>query len=296
MMISASTNALLWVLVGIAGASHLATGLFHDVGPPAVQAAILVVSLVLFAFAHGSVVYGFRDVLVFAAICLVVTNLIENISVLTGYPAGSYHYTERLGPRLFLVPLVIGPAYFGVGYLAWMLARLMLRDIEQPRSGRGDFDVPLIASFLMVAWDLSFDPLASTVRQGWIWEQGGSYFGAPVTNFFSWCLTSYLFFQIYALYGRYVARNKTCRKPATRQYWCQAVVLYATIAGMLMLLGLTTATTETVTDQAGVLWRVQDIYTACAIVCTFTMGAFTVLALLNLARLNINSQVARPAT
>ena len=54
---------------------------------------------------------------------------------------------------------------------------------------------------------------------------------------------------------------------------------------MVALCALTTTTTETVTDQAGTLWRIRDIYAVCALVCTFTMGAFTLLGLVEFAEL-----------
>ena len=191
----ASLNSLLWALVAISGIVQIATGLFHDIGPPAVQAATLALPVIAFAFAHGSVVYGWRDITVFALICLTVSNAIENLNILTGLPSGHYHYTDLLGPKLFLVPVVIGPAYFGVGYLAWMLARLVLGDAGERRPPHATFTVPLVASFAMVAWNLSFDALYATVRQFWIWKDGGSYFGVPIANSFGWLLTTYLFFQ-----------------------------------------------------------------------------------------------------
>jgi uncharacterized membrane protein len=61
---------------------------------------------------HGLLSYRLRDLLAFAAITLVVSNLFENMSVLTGFPFGRYVYTDTLGPKVFLVPALIGPAYW----------------------------------------------------------------------------------------------------------------------------------------------------------------------------------------
>jgi uncharacterized membrane protein len=38
----------------------------------------------------------------------------ETTSIPTGFPCGHYHYTDKLGPKLALVPLLIIPAYFAV--------------------------------------------------------------------------------------------------------------------------------------------------------------------------------------
>ena len=71
-----------------------------------------------FGLIHGAIRYGIGGIAVFLALCLGISNVMENIGVLTGFPFGHYHYTDVLGPKLFLVPLLIGPAYFGTGYLA----------------------------------------------------------------------------------------------------------------------------------------------------------------------------------
>ena len=54
---------------------------------------------------------------------------------MTGFPFGWYHYSDALGPKLFLVPLLIGPAYFGMGYLSWALARAILGDEDARLAG-----------------------------------------------------------------------------------------------------------------------------------------------------------------
>jgi uncharacterized membrane protein len=107
-----------------------------------------------------------------------------------------------MGPRLFLVPLLIGPLYFGVGYLSWTLARAMLGDANGRLAGRLAYATPIVASFIMVCWDLTIDPKMSTITSNWIWRDGGSYFGVPVEKFLGWYLTVYVFLQVFALYAR----------------------------------------------------------------------------------------------
>ena len=138
----------------------------------------------------------------FLVVCLGVSNAFENLSILTGFPFGWYHYSDALGPKLFLVPVLIGPAYFGMGYLSWTLARAILGDDNSRLAGLRSFATPMIASFIMVSWDLTIDPMASTINGSWIWRDGGSYFGVPVSNFLGWYLTVYVFFQCFAVYAR----------------------------------------------------------------------------------------------
>ena len=285
-MIKGQINILSWTLVAIFMVVTLVWRLLPDALPPLVAIALITLLPFVFFLVHGSVNYRFRDVLVFAAITLVVSNIFENMSILTGFPFGHYYYTDGLGPKLFLVPILIGPAYLGTGYLAWTLARLILGATEQRLPGYSLFTVPVLASFIMVSWDLSFDPIASTINHQWIWEQGGNYFGVPFSNFMGWFLTVFVFFQLFALYLRGRQNDYAQQVPAeSRGYWLQAVVFYAVTASNTLLNMLTQTTNATIADATGVLWRTQDIYVVSGLVSIFTMIAFTVLSLMKIAEL-----------
>jgi len=56
---------------------------------------------------------------------------------------------------------------------------------------------------------------------------------------------------------------------------------------------LTMKTRGTVTDPAGVVWRVQDIYVVTGLVALFTMGAFSMLALVKLSEIQTNERQHR---
>jgi uncharacterized membrane protein len=276
-------NTFLWGLVAIYTGVILLRGVAPNVLPPLVSVALVTLLPFVFVFVHGSLHYRFRDVFVFAAITLVVSNIFENLSILTGFPFGHYFYTDGLGPKLFLVPILIGPAYLGTGYLAWTLARIVLGATDKRLPGRQVWAVPVLASFLMVAWDLSFDPIASTLRQSWVWEQGGSYFGVPLSNFLGWFLTVFVFFQLFALYLRGRSSTPSAAQTLSRGYCLLAVAFYGVIALGTPLNVLAQTANATVADPAGVLWRAQDIYTVTGLVWLFTMLPFTLLSLMKLA-------------
>jgi putative membrane protein len=143
----------------------------------------------------------------------------------------------------------------------------------------------VLASFIMVSWDLSFDPLASTIQHLWIWEQGGNYFGVPFSNYMGWFLTVFVFFQVFALYLRGRQNAYTQVQAVSRGYWLQAAVFYGVIALGIVLNIPTKNTSTTLADAAGMLWRTQDIYVVCGLVCSFTMVAFTVFSLMKIAEL-----------
>ena len=81
--------------------------------------------MIAFMLLHGALRYRVEGIVVFAVICLVVSNIFENLGVATGFPFGPYHYTDALGLKLFYVPLMVGPAYLSVGYMAWVLGTIL---------------------------------------------------------------------------------------------------------------------------------------------------------------------------
>src|SRR5689334_17358476 len=193
-MTKAQSNTLSWTLVAVFTVVTLVRNLVPEALPPLVAVALVTLLPLVFVFVHGVSHYRFRDVLVFATITLVVSNIFENTSILTGFPFGHYHYTDGLGPKLFLVPLLIGPAYISTGYLAWVIGNVLVGDIRRSPGKFTLFATPFIAAFAMVAWDVCLDPTLSTILKFWVWEQGGGYFGVPLSNYLGWFFTVFIFF------------------------------------------------------------------------------------------------------
>jgi len=266
------TSPLLWVLAAASVLSPMATILLHL--PQAVGGAMLASSLTLFGLLHGASTYGWRGILFFLVVCLGVSNAFENLSILTGFPFGWYHYSDAMGPKLFLVPLLIGPGYFGVGYLSWTLARAILGDDGARLAGQLSFATPAIASFIMVSWDLTIDPMMSTITGNWIWHDGGSYFGVPLGNFLGWYLTVYVFLQCFALYARRQFATYT-KMPG---YWATPLFAYTSIIIAPILSLFVVTEPAIVTDPVGHVWQAQDIGSVAALVCLFTALPFWLLA------------------
>jgi uncharacterized membrane protein len=273
------TSLVLWALLMLyAGARVLQ--LFPGKVPIVVVVALHVLPPIVFALIHGAMLYRWRGILIFFAICLVVGNIFENVGVRTGFPYGQYYFTDLMGPKLFLVPIQLGLAYLGMAYLSWALARLILGGVRNPLEGSRVVTLPMVASFIIVAWDFSQDPVWSTVLHLWIWRQGGAYFGVPVSNFFGWYLTVYAFYQLFALYLR---GRSTNRDPLPSSYWRQAVLFYAVSAAGNILLAIPQYGLSVVSDPTGAQWKLGDITGTCALTSIFTMGVFALLAWLRLA-------------
>lgn len=234
----------------------------------------------IFAIIHGAMLYRTRGILSFVVICLVVGNIFENLGVLTGFPYGRYYFTDLMGPKLFHVPILLGLAYVGMAYLSWTVSRLILGNLRGPITESHVVLLPVVAAFLMVAWDFSQDPVWATILHAWIWLRGGAYFGVPVSNFLGWYLTVYVFYQLFALYvrGRPVSPN-----PLPASYWHQAVSFYAVSAAGNILLALPRTGVSMVSDPSGAQWKVSDITGTCALVSIFTMGVFALLAWVRLS-------------
>jgi putative membrane protein len=249
--------------------------LYADRLPTLLIVILHVVPPALFALAHGSGLYGTKGISVFAIFCLGFGTLAESVSLRTGFPFGHYYFTDVMGPKVFQLPLLLALAYLGIGYVAWILALLILGAVAKPIRGTRVFALPLLASLIMLAWDLSMEAVWSTVDRAWIWQDGGAYFGVPVSNFIGWFLTAYLYYLAFALYCRAKPITAT---PPRRGIWFPAILLYAVCAlGNILIFKLPMAP-PVVTDAAGRRWLTVDILGACVFVSLLVMMPFAVLA------------------
>jgi putative membrane protein len=95
-----------------------------------------------FAILHGIRRYGWTHFVVFFLVAFAVSWSYETVSILTGFPFGHYVYTDKLGPKLWLVPLLIMPAYFSMGYIAWTLGHVLLDRFDDRLAARRWFSSP----------------------------------------------------------------------------------------------------------------------------------------------------------
>jgi uncharacterized membrane protein len=223
-----------------------------------------------------------RGIAVFIAVCLIVGNVIENLGVTTGFPYGHYHFADLMGPKLFNVPILLGCAYIGLAYVSFILARLILGYIDALPAGAHMLAVPLVASFIMVAWDFAQDPVWATVLHGWVWRDGGPWFGVPISNYLGWYLNVFL---VYLFFTLNVSRGPIRNICAQSKSWMIAVVFYAVCAAGNVLQYIPTPNPAVVADPTGKLWRVADITGASALVSIFVMGAFATIAWVRLVEL-----------
>jgi putative membrane protein len=241
----------------------------------------LIVAQVGFALLHGAQRYNWRAIGVFVAAGLVISNILENFSIQTGFPFGHYHYTG--GSKIFQVPWFIGPAYLATGYLAWVVATVLLGDVRRNSPWLTTIGTPIIGAFAMTAWDLALDRATSTINHAWIWENGGAFFGVPLVNFLGWTFTVYLFMQVFALYLRSRGPLPAAQPDRTTASDLQGVLLYAATA-ISFFPNFFTGERTTVTDAVGATWRTGDIYETSVLLTVYGMFFIALLALLRIAQ------------
>src|SRR5438128_12594646 len=82
------TDGVLWgIVVAYAVGSRIIPGLITPLLFP-------------FALIHGGRRYGWKTIGVFIVVTAIVSNILENSSILIGFPFGHYHYTDSLAPKI----------------------------------------------------------------------------------------------------------------------------------------------------------------------------------------------------
>ena len=125
------------------------------------------------------------------ATLLIIAGLIgflsEIIGVITSFPYGGYEYTDKLGIKIFDVPIVL--------ICAWIIVSSFALDLISFLKIKKIF-FPFVFAFITTYYDLLIDPLMSGPLNYWVWEkESGGFYGVPIENFFGWFLVS-LFISI----------------------------------------------------------------------------------------------------
>jgi len=103
---------------------------------------------------------------------------VETLGALTGFPFGVYHYTDRFGPLLGVVPMTIPLAWHVVVTNALFVVRM-----AAPYLGR--LKEAALGALLCTGYDFILEPFATTVKRYWIWSSG-----IPLSNFVAWFVIS----------------------------------------------------------------------------------------------------------
>jgi len=191
---------------------------------------------VVIALLHFGSWVGWRMALLGLAVIYVVAYSFEFVGTHTGLVFGEYFYSPTaIGPLVGKVPVLLPLGYFAMAYGAYIVTRLMLRNIGARLTWVGVVITAITSSLVMTFLDLASDPIASTLLGKWTWEDGGSYFGVPVHNYIGWVVTTTTFFVIITilLNRRSMVDRQLIVRPAN--FYAQGIVLYASF-GLAVLL------------------------------------------------------------
>lgn len=127
---------------------------------------------------------------------------IEMTGVTTGFPYGSFYYSDSLGPKVaelvpYLLPLSWAPLVLGA---VAATSRFAPANREEPFS-RHRIPWVLSAAGLLTLVDGVLDPGAAFLGF-WVWPEGGVYYGVPVTNYLGWLFSSSLAAALLVFLGR----------------------------------------------------------------------------------------------
>ncbi|MBU3624297.1 carotenoid biosynthesis protein [Polynucleobacter sp. AP-Latsch-80-C2] len=286
MMFNKNSELALWFLVALSIVLSIFGATPFAVGFAGSLSFIGMVARLLFACIHGTQRLGWRKFgMIFAITCIVSWGY-ESLSIATGFPFGHYVYSAELGPKLGAVPLMIMPDYFGVCYLAWVIAHVLLDKFDRQIDSRSLFAIPVIAAFIMVMWDMSIDPASSTVKHEWIWRDGGGYFGVPFSNFLGWFLCVYTLFQLWAIYLIRTKQLEYCSLDDYKSSWYFPIFLYGSIF-IQPIMAAAFVTDCTITDASSQVWQLRALFQSLGLVSLVTMFFVTCLAFFKVQK-NVN--------
>lgn len=244
-----------------------------------------------FTIVHGRMLLGWKRLLAFLAITVIVSFAAEAIGVATGLVFGKYYYTENLGPRLLGVPPMIQIGYVAMGYASFITARVILGALRTPKRWE-ILGVTLGTAFLMVSWDVAMDPYQSTIAGDWIWQEGGPYFGVPLHNYAGWFCTVAAFTFLYLVYEQFNPLP-ALSGPATRaSFWSKPVIYYALIGIGILVTPLVGGVELPIASPQNYSGSLDNLMQSLSLIALFVMGTPVTLALVRL--LNSRSGLKNP--
>ena len=255
--------------------------LFAGRAPNLVIVVLHVIPPAVFVLIHGARIYRPRGIFVFTGLCLGVATFFESMSLRTGFPFGHDRFTELMGPKISGLPVLLALAWVGMGYLSWVVSLALMGDENKPLSGRRLVLMPLVASFVMTACDLAMEAVWADVDRGWVWRDGGPYYGVPISNFLGWFLTAYVFYQLFAFYLR--EREPV---PARASHWLLAISFYALTALGNLLMSAPSSMGGVFVDATGKPWMIAHILRTSHLVSIFLMLPLSLIAWLKTSKQN----------
>lgn len=212
-------------LVLTAIAYPLTTGSARD----AVSWTIVVLGSLL-SVVHAGLSRGVRTAAVVLVLVTATAVAFEAVGLATGFPYGSYTYSDALGPTLLGVPFLVPLAWLMMAWPSWVLAERLAAPV---RPGRRAAARIAWAAAVFAAWDVVLDP--QMVQAGyWTWrhpEPGlPGIDTVPLTNLAGWLLAGAVLMTVL---DRLVARTSVADAPRVGDAAPLLALSWMTLGGAL---------------------------------------------------------------
>jgi uncharacterized membrane protein len=233
------------------------------------QALMLLIIVVL----HGSLTNGWRGIGAFLLISAAVGFLLEASSIAWGFPFGFYTHNMQTPFKPLGVPIPVVLGYAVLGWLAWSVTRVLVRNHPSDAGGLNTLLTPMVATFVLAGYDYAYDPIGATVLGMWTYLHPSGTFGVPLTNFLGWLFTGWAFFQIFALLERRFPAPPTAKRA---DLWLLPCLIWGGLSLQYPI--LFSLSPEAIATRGARSFMIADIYEAAIAASLFTTVFTSVLA------------------
>jgi len=159
----------------------------------------------------------------------------EDLSIHTGFPFGHYYYTDALGPKVDVTPVMLGLNYFWLLVLpAFFVSNLIVNGsfTSQGTGWKRLLFTSFVASILISGMDMVIDPMDATKMKEWVWTNNAytGYYGIPYLNYLGYLIVMTPSFFILGLVSRKFGSTPVGPVPG----WFAAVILLFYFLNFLM--------------------------------------------------------------
>ena len=205
----AVARALPLLLAGLLVLTAIAYPLTSGAARDTVSWTIVVLGSLL-SVVHAGLSRGARTAAGLLVLVAATAIVFEAVGLATGFPYGSYRYSDALGPTLLGVPFLVPLAWLMMAWPSWVLADLLAAPVRPARRAAVRI---VAAAALFAAWDVVLDP--QMVQAGyWTWSHPRPGLPGidtvPLTNLAGWLLAGLV---LMALLDLLVARTSVPDAP-----------------------------------------------------------------------------------
>jgi putative membrane protein len=222
------------VLAGALVLTAIAYPLTAGPGRDVVSWTIVVLGALL-SVVHAGAARGLRTAAGLLVLVALTAIAFESVGLATGFPYGSYRYSDVLGPTVLGVPFLVPLAWLMMAWPSWVLADRLVRPVavHPVRSARRRAARVAAAAALFAGWDVILDP--QMVQAGyWTWAHPRPGLPGidtvPLTNLAGWLLAGVV---LMALLDVLVSRTSLPGPPRTGDAAPLLVLGWMTLGGAL---------------------------------------------------------------